>query len=122
MNKIWTQTEYDEQQYAVLDASRRDTDIHICDPVLLHARHNAEPFSKFRFIDGVYQDWDLGSLDITNTRDYAMYMAIVSAGQGRNQEQAMRNYKEKEHGIQLNKLCKIRNKDKRANSSVAGFG
>ena len=122
MNKIWTEREYDEQKYEVLDASCSNHNHHICNPVLLHARHNADPFSKFTFIDGGYADWDLSRLDITNVRDYAMYMAITSAGQGRNQEQALKNYEEKEKGVSLNKLCKIRNRYKEANSSAAGFG
>ena len=112
MNKIWTQREYDEQQYAVLDISCTDKEIHICDPVLLHAWHTYEPFSKFFFLNGSYKDWDLGTLDITNARDYSMYMAISSAGQGRNQDQALRSYQEKEKGVLLHQLCQARNRNK----------
>ena len=77
-------------------------------------------FSKFTFLRGGYEDHDLATLDITNVRDYAMYMAITSAGQGRNQVEGAKNYLKKE-GVSLNQLCKVINKEKRANSSVGGF-
>ena len=120
MNKIWTQREYDEQLYDVLDASCSDPDLHVCKPVLLHARHIDQPFSKFAFLRGEYADYDLATLDITNVRDYAIFMAITSAGQGRNEVEGAKNYKKKV-GVSLNQLCKVVNKEKRANSSVGGF-
>ena len=73
---------------------------------LLHARHNADPFSKFTFLSGKYkvgwmcisgiqnhkytkmqiqkytnfflQEYNMTQLNITNVRDYAMFMALSS--------------------------------------------
>lgn len=108
MNRLWTQREYDEQKTAVLDASCTDGNIHICQVALMHARHNAEPFSKFTFLRGEYLKRDMSKIDITNVRDYAMYMSIASAGQGVNTSQALKNYKTKSGGVPLVDLCKGR--------------
>jgi len=106
MNKMWTQREYDEQTYAILDGSCTDKAISVCTPALLHARHNSEPFSKFSFLRGDYSSYDLGSLDITNVRDYSVFMAVSSAGQGVHGEVAMENFLKKENGKKLSDLCK----------------
>jgi len=106
MNKMWSQREYDEQTYAILDGSCTENSISVCTPALLHARHNSEPFSKFAFLRGDYSKYDLGSLDITNVRDFAVFMAVSSAGQGTRGEVAWQNYQEKEKGIKLSELCK----------------
>eukprot|EP00092_Neocalanus_flemingeri_P005814 GFUD01006258.1.p1 GENE.GFUD01006258.1~~GFUD01006258.1.p1 ORF type:complete len:628 (-),score=188.16 GFUD01006258.1:577-2460(-) len=106
MNKMWSQREYDEQTYAILDGSCTEEKISVCTPALLHARHNSEPFSKFAFLRGDYSDYDLGSLDITNVRDFAVFMAVSSAGQGKRGEVALQKYKEKENGKELSDLCK----------------
>ena len=106
MNKMWTQREYDEQTYAILDGSCTDPEINVCTPALLHARHNSEPFSKFSFLRGDYSSYDLGSLDITNVRDYSVFMAVSSAGQGVNGTLAMENFSKKENGKKLSDLCK----------------
>ena len=45
------------------------------------SRHNADPFSKFTFLRGDYKNWEMEDLDITNVRDYAMFMSIASANQ-----------------------------------------
>ena len=106
MNKMWSQREYDEQTYAILDGSCTEESISVCTPALLHARHNADPFSKFAFLRGDYSHFELGSLDITNVRDFAVFMAVSSAGQGDRGEVAWQKYKEKENGKQLSDLCK----------------
>jgi len=106
MNKMWTQREYDEQTYAILDGSCTDETISVCKPALLHARHNSEPFSKFAFLRGDYSTYDLGSLDITNVRDFSVFMAVSSAGQGVNGDVAWDKYLKKENGKNLSELCK----------------
>jgi len=105
MNRMWTQREYDEQTDTILDGSCQDQDIHVCEPALLHARHNAEHFSKFAFLKGDYSTYDLGSLDITNVRDFSVFMAVSSAGQGVKGDVAWGNYLEKENGKKLSELC-----------------
>jgi len=105
MNRMWTQREYEEQDHAILDISCEYQDIDICKPVLLHAMHNKKPFSKFAFIDGNYSSYDLGSLDITNVRDFSIFMAVSSAGQGINRDVAWKNFLKKENGTQLSDLC-----------------
>ena len=37
----------------------------------------------------------MGDLDMTNERDYATYMALVSSGQGKNSEKMLENLKTK---------------------------
>ena len=71
-------------------------------------RHNAQPFSKFTFLRGEYSGRNMAKMDITNLRDYAMYMAIASSGQGRNTSQAIENFKVKEGGVPLRKVCEER--------------
>ena len=44
-------------------------------------RHNSEPFSKFAFLSDKYKEFDMSDFDITNVRDYAMYMALASKQQ-----------------------------------------
>ena len=57
----------------------------------LSLRHNAEPFSKFAFAMGKYRENDMAELDITITRDYAMFMALSSNNQGKNGNIALDN-------------------------------
>jgi len=106
MNRLWSEREYQDNANSILDAGTTDGSKHICEVALLHARHNSEPFSKFTFLRGEYSERNMSKMDITNLRDYAMYMAISSSGQGKDTSQALENYKAKEDGIPLNKLCR----------------
>ena len=38
---------------------------------------------------GHYKDLDLSEMDMTNERDYAAYMALVSSGQGKNSDKML---------------------------------
>ena len=92
------------------------TDFHrnVCEPVVLHclsvspplhsqflnypplySSHNAELFSKNAFSAGQYKNKDMAELDMTNERDYATYMALVSSGQGKNSDKMLENLKTK---------------------------
>ena len=92
------------------------TDFHrnVCEPVVLHClsvsvtttgsklyksplyfSHNAELFSKNAFSAGAYKTKDMGDLDMTNERDYATYMALVSSGQGKNSQKMLENLQAK---------------------------
>ena len=62
---------------------------------LLYFSHNAELFSKNAFSAGLYKNKDMVDLDMTNERDYATYMALVSSGQGKNSEKMLENLKTK---------------------------
>ena len=55
---------------------------------LLYFSHNAELFSKNAFSAGSYINKDMAELDMTNERDYATYMALVSNNQGINGQAA----------------------------------
>ena len=105
MNEMWTQREYDAMTYAVLDGSTTDQNIDICTPALLHARHNAELFSKFAFLKGEYSNYDMGQLDITNVRDWSAYIAISSAGQGSNGDKAVEKFKVKTNNRTIAEYC-----------------
>ena len=80
MNVMWSQREYDSVRTQILDGSCTDQRIHVCQSVLLHARHNTVPFSKFAFVRGEYRHYDMSSLNISNNRDWAMMIALTSAG------------------------------------------
>ena len=94
MNHIWTQREYDEQNYNKLDVGTTREDIHICVPAVLHARHNANPFSKNGFFDNKYRAYDMSNLTITNLRDYAIYMALTPTNMGTGGKLAWSRYLE----------------------------
>ena len=81
MNVLWSQREYDSVRTQILDGSCMDEKVSVCKSVLLHARHNTSPFSKFAFVKGKYKEYDMSSLNITNNRDWAMMIALTSAGQ-----------------------------------------
>lgn len=105
MNAMWTQREYDRMKYAVLDGSCTDEKINVCTPALLHARHNSEPFSKFAFLRGDYKQRELSGLDLSNVRDYAIFMAVSSAGQGSGTDTAWQGFRNKYNGTELGQLC-----------------
>ena len=76
--------------------------------------HNAELFSKNAFSAGLYRNKDMVDLDMTNERDYATYMALVSSGQGKNSEKMLENLKNKlgnktwiEYCHDINSWCKL---------------
>ena len=56
--------------------------------------HNGELFSKNAFSAGNYKNMDMSELNMTNERDYAAYLALVSSGQGRNSDKALDNLKQ----------------------------
>jgi len=105
INRLWSEAEYKAGGKVVLDGSTTDPGTDICKRALLHARHNAETFSKFAFLMGKYKEWDLASLDITKLSDFCMYIAITSAGQGVNREGALERFHKKSGGRSLNSYC-----------------
>ena len=50
--------------------------------------HNGELFSKNAFSAGKYKTMDMSELNMTNERDYAAYLALMSSGQGKNNKKA----------------------------------
>ena len=66
---------------------------------------NSELFSKIQFSFNKYHDMDLSSLDITNTRDFATYMALVSNGQGKGGEKALDAFYRKTNNSSLAQWC-----------------
>ena len=58
---------------------------------LIYFSHNAELFSKGAFSMGKYRKLDMSELNMTNERDYAAYMALVSSGQGSHSDRALAN-------------------------------
>jgi len=104
-NRLWTQHEFDSQSRALLDLGTTDRTLSVCQPALLHAMHNAEPFSKFAFLLGKYQDFNMSELDITNTRDYAQFMALASTDQGIHLDVALRKGEERLGGLSWTEYC-----------------
>lgn len=49
----------------------------------------------------------MSGLDLTSVRDWAMFVALGSSGQGRNSEAAWRSYLNKTGGTRLEDFCKI---------------
>ena len=63
-------------------------------------------FSKNAFTAGKYINQDLGELDMTNERDYATYMALVSSGQGKNSEKMLEKLKAKLGNKSWSEYCR----------------
>ena len=105
MNELWSQREFDLVTFQILDGNCEDQRIHLCKSALLHARHNTEPFSKFAFLAGKYSQYDMAELDITNARDWFMFNALHSAGQGLNADKAWKRFVRRDEGP-LKNFCK----------------
>ena len=60
----------------------------------LNSSHNGELFSKNAFSAGKYKTMDMSELNMTNERDYAAYLALMSSGQGKNGDKALANMKQ----------------------------
>jgi len=54
---------------------------------------------------GKYKEWDLSSLDIAKLSDFSMFIAITSAGQGKNREGALEKFRAKSGGQSLKNYC-----------------
>ena len=65
-------------------------------------------FSKNAFMSGHYKSLDLSEMDLTNERDYAVYMALVSSGQGTNSERMRRRLEQSLGGGSWQEYCKPR--------------
>jgi hypothetical protein len=70
-----------------------------------YSRHNDQPFSKFAFLMGKYDKWDMSNLTLTNTRDFPMFMALDSARVGVNRTVAMENFKQTLKGNTFAEYC-----------------
>jgi len=95
LNKILTQDNWDNMPKGQLDQGVTDYKRNVCEPVVIHCFHNGELFSKNAFTAGKYKKLDMAKLeltnsvlDMTNERDYATYMALVSNNQGINGQAA----------------------------------
>ena len=106
MNHMWSQRERDSMRYPVLDGSCTNPTISICTPALLHARHNMDVFSKYTFLKGNYTNYSMEDLDLTNVRDWAMYIALSSADQGQHGDIAWDNFINKTGGRPLREYCR----------------
>ena len=69
------------------------------------SRHNDQPFSKFAFLAGKYDKWDMANLTLTNTRDFAMFMALDSAKIGVNRTVALEKFKQDLKGKSVMEYC-----------------
>ena len=72
--------------------------------------HNGELFSKNAFSAGNYKNMDMSELNMTNERDYAAYLALVSSGQGRNSDKALDNLKQSMGNQTWTQYCSTRSK------------
>ena len=105
MNHLWSQREKDDMKYPILDGSCTNTAINICTPALLHARHNTDIFSKHNFFRGGYKNFSMKNLDISNVRDWSMYIALHSTGQGTDAEIAWQKFQNKTGGKSFVDYC-----------------
>merc|ERR1712106_133864 len=105
INKILTTEEWDHLPPGVLDQGVTDSKRSVCQPGVLHCMHNAEPFSKFAFGMGKYAEWDMANLDMTITRDYAMYMALAANNQGHNASIALESLNKKKENLTWSDYC-----------------
>ena len=72
---------------------------------VLHARHNANLFGKFPYLNGKYRQMDMSDLDIRTVRDWAVFIALRSTGQGKNGKIAWNNFQTK-YNTSLSQFCK----------------
>ena len=61
---------------------------------------------QFAFLRGEYAQYDMSSLDLRLVRDWAVFTALSSAGQGLNREAAWSSFLNKTEGKQLGEYCK----------------
>ena len=55
---------------------------------------------------GKYREYDMAELDMTNTRDYAMFMALTSSNQGKNGNIALATFYKKTGNSSWSEYCK----------------
>ena len=55
---------------------------------------------------GKYAEWNMADLDVTNTRDYAMYMALAANNQGHNASIALDSLNKKKENLTWPEYCK----------------
>ena len=67
---------------------------------------NSDPVPQFGFLAGQYRQYDMSGLDLRLVRDWAMYTALSSAGQGTNREAAWSRYLNITGGAPLAELCR----------------
>ena len=61
---------------------------------------------QFAFLRGEYAQYDMSGLDLRLVRDWAMFTALSSAGQGTNREAAWSRYLNNTGGAPLAELCR----------------
>ena len=66
---------------------------------------NSDPVAQFGFLAGQYRHYDMSGLDLRLVRDWAVFTALSSAGQGTNREAAWSRYLNNTGGAPLAELC-----------------
>ena len=66
---------------------------------------NSDPVLQFGFLAGQYRHYDMSGLDLRLVRDWAVFTALSSAGQGTNREAAWSRYLNNTGGAPLAELC-----------------
>lgn len=105
VNAILTESEWWSLPSALLDQDVTNPEMSVCGAALLHVFHHEQRFNKFAFDRGEYNKFNMSSLDITNVRDFATYIALVSNGQGEHGDIAIKNFKHKTNSTSLAKYC-----------------
>ena len=70
-------------------------------------------YNQFAFLRGEYAQYDMSGLDLRLVRDWAMFTALSSAGQGTNREAAWSRYLNNTGGTPLAELCKNKTRSHR---------
>ena len=68
---------------------------------------------QFAFLRGEYAQYDMSGLDLRLVRDWAVFTALSSAGQGTNREAAWSRYLNNTGGTPLAELCKNKTRSQR---------
>ena len=68
---------------------------------------------QFGFLEGKYRHYDMSGLDLRLVRDWAVFTALSSAGQGVNREAAWSRYLNNTGGAPPAELCRNKTRDRR---------
>ncbi|XP_023347923.1 uncharacterized protein LOC111716674 isoform X2 [Eurytemora carolleeae] len=105
INQIWDKNQYDSLNKVNVDASTT-TDESVCANLHLHVFHGSDRFSKFEFVDGRYKEFNMTGLKLSKARDFAIFLALKSSGQGIGEQEVSARYSIGGDGSLAN-VCKM---------------
>ena len=106
VNAVLSPAEWEALPPGLFGQNTARADNSVCQPAVLHCYHHGELFSKLGFAAGEYVDFDMKDLDITNSRDFATYIALAANGQGVNEKLALEQFNKKSNNASLADWCR----------------